>query len=109
MKPRIVTGSPFPRIMDSLVFPHSVVTSVRLNVRRAEGDTKGIIFLCFAICFLSYEAIIYDADHHNFELRKLRSGAAAQQKTRAARPGMLAAAPALHEQWRACGILQRVD
>ena len=67
MKPRIVTGSPFPRIMDSLVFPHSVVTSVRLNVRRAEGDTKGIIFLCFAICFLSYEAIIYDADHHNFE------------------------------------------
>jgi hypothetical protein len=57
MKPRIVTGSPFPRIMDSLVLgvrwhvSHYVVTSVGLNVSRAEGIRKESSFYVFCHLF----------------------------------------------------------
>ena len=75
IKPRTVTGSPpfpsyygFPRMGGSMtrVTLRCDVSWIEREPSRG-GYERNHLSMFSAICFLSYEATIYDAGHHNFE------------------------------------------
>ena len=57
--------------MTRVILRCDVISWIEREPSRARGgyERNHLSMFC-AICFLSYEATIYDAGHHNFELRE---------------------------------------